>query len=144
MNCNREMIIMMIVIISGIITRQSLGVETADINCDLWLIFREAGSLIIEQEFCGMTWCREYLLSIELLISGFLLQKFNQLQFMFGTKLFAVFLIASTLWKTTSIAVKRHSAHSLESSTSQLWGNTPEVTVLYSSTVMLCYFSDRS
>lgn len=35
MNCNTEMIIMMIVIISGIITGQSQGAVTGDINCDL-------------------------------------------------------------------------------------------------------------
>lgn len=53
MNCNREMIIMMIVIISGIITGQSQGAVTGDINCDLWLICCKAGSLAIEQEFEG-------------------------------------------------------------------------------------------
>ena len=35
MNCNRERIIMMIVIISGIITGQSQGAVTGDISCDL-------------------------------------------------------------------------------------------------------------
>lgn len=45
MNCNTEMIIMMIEIISGIIKGQSQDAIMGDINCDLWLIFCEAESV---------------------------------------------------------------------------------------------------
>ena len=44
---------MMIVIISGIITGQSQGAVTGDINCDLWLICCEAGSLAMERQLQG-------------------------------------------------------------------------------------------
>ena len=53
MNYNREMIIMMIIIISEIITGQSQGAVTGDISRDVWLICCEAGSLAIEQESPG-------------------------------------------------------------------------------------------
>lgn len=45
MNCNKEMIIMMIEIISGIIKGQSQDAIMGDINYDLWLIFCKAGSV---------------------------------------------------------------------------------------------------
>lgn len=48
MNCNKEMIIMMIVIISGIIKGKSQDAVMGDINCNLRLI---CGSVKIEQAF---------------------------------------------------------------------------------------------
>lgn len=57
MNCNREMIIMMIIIISVIIAGQSQGAVMEDISCDLWLICCEAGSSAMEPEFHGVMHC---------------------------------------------------------------------------------------
>lgn len=44
---------MMIAIISGIVKGQSQDAVMGDINCDLWLICCEAGSVEIEQPFKG-------------------------------------------------------------------------------------------